>query len=50
MVRNNIQETKEEIIKLFLDKTYSLNGLFTGCSSLQNLPDISKWNISNEII
>ena len=24
-----------------------MNGLFAGCSSLQYLPDISKWNITN---
>ena len=38
---------KKEIINLFLNTSYNMNGLFAGCSSLQYLPDISKWNIKN---
>ena len=47
MVDGDLPETQEELIKLSLDKSYSLNGLFIGCDSLHNLPDISKWNIKN---
>ena len=38
---------KEGIKYLVLTASYSMNGLFAGCSSLQNLPDISKWNMKN---
>ena len=33
--------------KLILERAYSLNGFFGGCSSLKELPNISKWNIKN---
>ena len=36
-------DKKEELKKLFLSKIYNMNNLFAGCSSLQYLPNISKW-------
>ena len=41
LIPETIEKYKEDII----ENSYSLNGLFAGCSSLKNLPDISKWNI-----
>jgi len=42
--------TKEEYIKLLLNAAYNMSGLFAGCSSLKNLPDVSEWNIKNSKI
>ena len=39
--------TKEDHIKYILSIANSISGLFAGCSSLKNLPDISKWNLKN---
>ena len=41
--------TKEEIMEAYLDDAYNMRFLFAGCSSLKELPDISKWNLSNAI-
>ena len=40
---------KKKFKKLILSGVNNMNGLFAGCSSLQYLPDISKWNIKNTI-
>jgi len=29
-----------------ISRAYNLNGIFSGCSSLKYLPDISKWEIN----
>jgi len=39
----NIEEKKKKILNI----AYNMSGLFGRCSSLKELPDISKWNISN---
>jgi len=39
----NAKELKENLLNI----AYSMNGLFAGCSSLKELPDISIWNLSN---
>ena len=36
----------EELKENFFNIAYNMNGLFSGCSSLKELPDISKWNLS----
>ena len=36
-----------EIILVGIDKINSMESLFSDCSSLTSLPDISKWNTSN---
>ena len=36
---------KEEFIKAINNSAYNVDNLFTGCSSLKYLPNISKWNI-----
>ena len=38
---------KKELKENLLNIAYNMNGLFAGCSSLKELPDISKWNLSN---
>ena len=38
-------ENKEELKTISYNTVYIMNGLFGGCSSLNYLPDISKWNI-----
>ena len=35
---------KEKVVLIF-EKAYSLNGLFSGCSSLKYLPNIDTWDI-----
>ena len=40
---------KEEMKKLILNSFQKMECLFTGCSSLKSLPDISKWNIKDTI-
>jgi len=49
ILENPNRETysKDDIQKLFEQNYYDLQGLFTGCSSLKSLPDISSWNIKN---
>ena len=45
----NLEETapnKEELINNFKRSLYNISELFTGCSSLKSIPDISKWNIT----
>ena len=37
----------EKLKENFLNNAYNMNGLFAGCSSLKELPDISKWNLSS---
>jgi surface protein len=44
-VQFDIPKTIEEYKKNLVEKAYSLNSAFAGCSSLVNIPDISKWNI-----
>ena len=36
---------KEELKKSYLSSAYNMRSLFAGCSSLQYLPNISKWNL-----
>jgi len=36
----------EELAKFFKNR-FTINGLFAGCSSLKELPNISKWDIQN---
>ena len=42
--KSNIKN-KEELKTILYNETYIMSGLFSGCSSLKYLPDISKWNI-----
>ena len=38
----------DQILDYFIEiGAYSLNGLFSGCSTLEYLPDISNWEITN---
>ena len=46
-IQANFQETIEKSKKGIIEGAYSLSCLFAGCSSLINLPDISKWNLKN---
>jgi surface protein len=39
--------TKEEYKEFLLNEVYNMNSLFSGCSSLKYLPNISKWDIKN---
>ena len=39
----------EDYINLIENKKFTLTGIFAGCSSLKELPDISKWNTKNVI-
>ena len=39
----SIEDLKENILSI----AYNMNGLFSGCLSLKELPHISKWNLSN---
>ena len=46
-------EYSEEIKEFVKETTFKYNGLiasFAGCSSLEYIPDISKWNMKNAII
>ena len=38
---------KEELKNNLLSQIYNMNNLFSGCSSLKYLPNISKWNLKN---
>ena len=37
----------EEMKKILLERNYNMKFLFAGCSSLKELPDISKWDLKN---
>ena len=38
---------KEDKAKPFINSIYNMSCLFSGCSSLKSLPDISNWNLQN---
>ena len=44
-ILNAFSKTTEEYVNNLLNEAYDLNSVFSGCSSLIEMPDISKWNI-----
>ena len=47
-IKNN-NNNKLKIILKGIDNVTNMKGMFSGCSSLSSLPDISKWNTNNVI-
>ena len=43
-VNNNNNNNKLNIILKGINNVINMNSMFSGCSSLSSLPDISKWN------
>ena len=44
-ILNTFSKTTEEYVNNLLNEAYDLNSVFSGCSSLIEMPDISKWNL-----
>ena len=48
-IKKKINNNKLKIILKGIDNITNMSYMFSGCSSLSSLPDISKWNTNNVI-